>query len=90
MLIIILWLKKLRAILKFPSLKLTKESELLNLRIFLVKITLRIGQEKLLLLSIKIIIIDSVLKTNPWTYKIKDLTLEKNDGIFLWKRIAVE
>ena len=35
------------------------ESELLSTRIFLVMFTLKI---------------DSVLKTNPWNYKIKDLT----------------
>ena len=38
--------KKLRSILKLLNLKLTIESELLSVRIFLVKITLKIGQEK--------------------------------------------
>ena len=32
--------------------------------------------------SRKIFIIDSVLKTNPWTYKIKDLSGEKIIGKF--------
>ena len=45
MLIIGLWMKELRQILKFPSLKLMIESELLSIRIFLVvKVTLKIGQ----------------------------------------------
>ena len=33
---------------------------------------------------------DSVLKTNPWTYKIKDLNREKVTGSFYKKRAAVE
>ena len=37
--------------------------------IFLVKVVLKIGTE--------IFIIDSVLKANPWTYKIEDLNGEK-------------
>ena len=35
------------------------------------------------------IFIDSVLKTNLWTYKTKDLT-RKNNRTFLWKRIVAE
>ena len=46
------------------------ESELLSLRIFLVKVTLKTGQQKKVLM-------DSVLKTNLWTYEIKDLNAEK-------------
>ena len=46
------------------------ESELLSLRIFLVKVTLKTGQQKKVLM-------DSVLKTNLWTYEIKDLNTEK-------------
>ena len=42
-------LKKLRPILKFQSLKLIIELELLSIGIFLVKVTLKIGQEKHLL-----------------------------------------
>ena len=45
------------------------ESGLLSIEIFLVKVTLKIGQEKYLLLI--------MLKTNPWKYKIKDLNGEK-------------
>ena len=50
MLIILLWVKKLRPILKLLSLKLMTELELLIIKILLVKATLKIGQEKLLLL----------------------------------------
>ena len=64
MLIIVLWLKTLK-ILKVLSLKFLIELELLSMRIFLVKVTLKIGQEKY------------VLKTNFWTFKIKDLIGEK-------------
>ena len=42
---ILIWLKKLRPILKLLSLKLMIESDSLSIRIFLVKITLKIGQE---------------------------------------------
>ena len=49
MLTILLWLKKLRRILKLLSLKFI-EPELLSIRIFLVKVTLKIVWEKCLLL----------------------------------------
>ena len=52
MLIFLLWLKKLRQILKLLRLKLMTESELLNIRIFLVNVTLKIGQEKYLLWTV--------------------------------------
>ena len=48
-LIVLLGLKKLTPILKLLSLKLIIESELLSIKISLVKVTLRIGQEKYLL-----------------------------------------
>ena len=44
MLIFLLWLKKSRSILNFLNSKLMIESELLSIRIFLGKITLKIGQ----------------------------------------------
>ena len=47
------------------------ESELLSIRIFLVKATVKIGQ---------ISIINFVCKINPWTYKLKDLNEEKIIG----------
>ena len=49
MLVILVWLKKLRPILNIWNLKSMIDSELLIVRIFLVKITLKIGQEKYLL-----------------------------------------
>ena len=49
MLIILLWLEKLTPILKHLNLKLMIETELLNIKIFLVKVTLKNGQEKYLL-----------------------------------------
>ena len=50
MLIILLSLKKLRQILKLLNIKLMTDSELLSIRLFLVKVTLKTGQEKYLLL----------------------------------------
>ena len=55
------------------------ELGLLRIRTFLWKVTLKIGQEKSLL---------SILKTNPWTYKIKYLNGEKIIGSFYEKRIV--
>ena len=49
MLNILLWMKSLRQILKLLNLKLMIESELLRITIFLVKVTLKICQEKYLL-----------------------------------------
>ena len=40
--------------------------------------------------SRQIFIIDSVLKTNPWTYKIKDLNGGKIIGSFYEKRTAIK
>ena len=54
--------------LKLLSLKLIKESKLLSIKIFLVKVTLKIGQE-----IHHRLIIDFVFKSNHWSYKIKDL-----------------
>ena len=39
--------------------------------------------------SREIFIIDSVLKTNPWTYKIKDLNGEKIIGRFCEKKLLL-
>ena len=68
-------LKKLRPILKLLSLKLMKESELQSMRIFLAKVTLKLAKRN----------IDSVLKTNPWTDKTKDIN-RKNNRKFLSKK----
>ena len=46
MLIVLLWLKKLRRVLKLLNLKIMSESELPIIRKFLVNVTLRIDQEK--------------------------------------------
>ena len=40
--------------------------------------------------SREIFIIDSVLKTNPWSYEIKDLNEEKNNRKFLRKKTVAE
>ena len=47
------------------------EPDLQNKRLFVVKTTMKIDKEKYLLF------IDSVLKTNHWTYKMKDLNGKK-------------
>ena len=60
---------------KAPRLKLMIESESQSVRIFLVKVTLKIGQEKCLLWF--------CFKNNPWTYKMKDLNREKKKRKFL-------
>ena len=53
------------------------ESELLSIRIFYTGYTEHRSRE--------IFIINSVLKTNPWTYKIKDLNKENIMGRFYEK-----
>ena len=60
-----------------------RESELINIKLFVVTDTLKISQKKYSLL-------DYILKTIPWTYKIKELNRKKNNGNLLWKRIVVE
>ena len=72
----------MRPILKLLGLKLMTETELRSVRIILVKATLKIGQEKYLLSIL-------FLKTNPWTYKIKDLNGEKIKGIFYEKEFML-
>ena len=39
--------------------------------------------------SRKIFIIDSILKTNPWSYKIKDLSRQKIIGSFCEKELLL-
>ena len=73
--------KKLKRITKLLNFKLMTESELLSIRMFFVKVTLKIGQE--------IFIINSVLKTNPWAYRIKDLNGEKIVGSFYDKELLL-
>ena len=57
------------------------EPELQSIKIFLVKLTLKIDGEKYLL--------SIVLKTNPWNYKIKDLNREKIIGSFYKKELLL-
>ena len=73
-LIILHGLKKLRQIVNLLNLKLAIESGLLSIRIFLAK---------------EIFVIDSVLKTSTWMYKIKDLNEERSNRKLLWKRMVV-
>ena len=56
------------------------ESELLSIKIFLVKVTVKNGQKKRFM-------IDSVLKANHRTYKIKDLNRETIIGSFYEKQL---
>ena len=57
------------------------ESELPSIKILLVKVTMKIGQE--------IFIIDSVMKANSWTYQIKDLYREKIIESFYEKELLL-
>ena len=68
---------KLRQILKLLNLKLVIESELLRAKKFLAKVTPKNDQEENS--------VDSVLKTNPWVYRIKDSNGEKIIGSFYEK-----
>ena len=79
----LLWLKKVRPILKLLRLNLITESESISIRIFLAEVTVKV-------LSREIFIIDSVSKTNLWNYKIKDLNGEKIIGSFYEKGIVVQ
>ena len=77
MLIILFLLKKLWQILKLPS--LNGSVRITNYKnIFSKDYTENWSRE--------IFIIDSVLKTNPSNYKIKDLNGKKNNSKLLWKR----
>ena len=58
------------------------ESELLSKKYFLEGYTENWSKE--------IFVTDFVLKTNPWTYKIKDLNGEKNNRKILSKKSVVE
>ena len=61
----------MRQILLLLSTKLMIEPDLQNKRLFVVKTTMKIDKEKYLLF------IDSGLKINHWTYKMKDLNGKK-------------
>ena len=66
--------------LKRLNLKLVIESGLLSKRIFLVKVTQNIGKKK-------IFAVNSVLKTNPRMYKVKDLNGKTIRGSFYEKEL---
>ena len=82
MLNILIWIEKLKQIIKFLNLKLIRKSELLSIRIFLVNFTLAIGQEKYLLSILFWKLILGNIKLKIWT--------KKNNRKFLWKRIVAE
>ena len=77
MLIILFLLKKLWQILKLPS---------LNGRVRITNYKNIFSKDYTENWSREIFIIDSVLKTNPSNYKIKDLNGKKNNSKLLWKR----
>ena len=77
MLIILFLLKKLWQILKLPS---------LNGRVRITTYKNIFSKDYTENWSREIFIIDSVLKTNPSNYKIKDLNGKKNNSKLLWKR----
>ena len=77
MLIILFLLKKLWQILKLPS---------LNGRVRITNYKNIFSKGYTENWSREIFIIDSVLKTNPSNYKIKDLNGKKNNSKLLWKR----
>ena len=79
MLIILLWMKKLRPILKFK----------VNDRVRITKYKNIFSKGYTENWSREIFIIDSVLKTNPWTYKLKDLNGEKIIGSFYEKELLL-
>ena len=81
-LIILFYLQKLWRILKLLSLNLMIDSEVLIMRIFLVKVTLKIGQGKYLLSILFWKLILGLMKL-----KFKQ---RKNNRKLLWKRIVAE
>ena len=80
MLIILFQLKILTQMVKILKLKLMIESELLSIMIFLVKATLKIGQDKSLLMIL-------FCKPHPWTHKVEDSNGEKVIGSFYEKEL---
>ena len=81
-LIILLWLKKIGTNPKAPKFKFNEIVRITkNKNIISKGYTESWSREKF--------IINSVLKTNPWKYKTKDLK-EKNNRRFLWKRSVSE
>ena len=73
--------EKIETDLKTPQFKLNDRVRITKYKIFLGKVTLKIGQKKYLLLI--------VLKVNPWSYIIKDLNGEKIIGSFNQKELLL-
>ena len=73
-------MKKLNHDIKLINLKLVIESELLSIKTLLVTVNTENW-------SREIFVIDSVLKTNLWTYKIKDLNGKNIIGSFYKKEL---
>ena len=63
------------------SLKLMIESELLRMRILLVNV----AQKS----EVEVVTVNTVLKTDPWIYKIKDLNRENVIGSFYEKELLL-
>ena len=80
-LIILLWIKKLRQILKPLNIKR------MNNRVRIAKYKNIFSKGYTKNWSREMFIIDSIFKTNPWTYKIKDLNGEKIIGNFYEKQL---
>ena len=81
MLIIMLWVEKLRPIIKLINLKLIVGLELLIIRRFSVKVSLKIAPKKCLL---SILLWKLILR-----HKIKDLEAEKITGSFYEKEFML-
>ena len=81
MLIIMLWVEKLRPIIKLINLKLIVGLELLITRMFSVKVSLKIAPKKYLL---SILLWKLILR-----HKIKDLEAEKITGSFYEKEFML-
>ena len=69
MLIVIFWLKKLRGILSVLSLKWVIELKLLSIKIFSLKVILKIGQEKYSLLILFWKLILGFIELKVWMEK---------------------
>ena len=69
MLIVLFWLKKLRGILSVLSLKWVIELKLLSIKIFSLKVILKIGQEKYSLLILFWKLILGFIELKVWMEK---------------------
>ena len=83
MLATLIWHKKNKTIPNVPKLKVNDGVRITNMRIILVKVTMKTGQGKYMLLII-------FWKLIPGPIKLKRLYQWENNGKFLWKRIPTE